>query len=129
MTEAPAYDIRPLLDALGRGDVELRFRDGRSIKAHSQKLSLASNGILRDLLEDVLEEEIVAKRRRTDLAGGASSSAGVMVRTDVHFGPGSVRFRRRLAACMAAINYSTVFVTPCMHPCRLMEGTRTGWRC
>ena len=75
MTEPTAYDISPLLNVLGRGDVELQFRDGRSIKAHSQKLSLASNGILRDLLEDVLEREIIAKRMRTDQEGGASSSA------------------------------------------------------
>ena len=82
MTDPPANDLRPLLDVLGRGDVELRFRDGRSIKAHSQKLSLASNGILRDLLEDVLEGEIHAKRRRTDLEGASSSATtpGVLVR-------------------------------------------------
>ena len=85
MQDPRAYDFRPLLDALARGDVELRFRDGQSIKAHSQKLSLASNGILRDLLEDVLEGEIFASKR--DLEGGTSSSAigsstpGVMVRT------------------------------------------------
>ena len=77
------------MDALARGDVELRFRDGRSIKAHSQKLSLASNGILRDLIEDVLEGEILAKRRRTDLESGSSSSAigcstpGVTVRSSI----------------------------------------------
>ena len=89
MAAPNAYDIQPLLDALARGDVELRFRDGRTINAHSQKLSLASNGILRDLLEDVLEGEILAKRRRTDLEGGASSEAmgsstpGVQVRACV----------------------------------------------
>ena len=83
MAKDSTYDMKPLLDALGRGDLELRFRDGRSIKAHSQKLSLASNGILRDLLEDVLDGEIFS--RRTDLEGGATPSAigsstpGVMV--------------------------------------------------
>ena len=67
------YDVKPLLETLARGDVELRFRDGRSIKAHSQKLSLASTGILRDLIEDVLEGDIHAKRRRTDQKEGASA--------------------------------------------------------
>ena len=85
MDDTPAFDIQPLLDVLARGDIELRFRDGRSIKAHSQKLSLASNGILRNLIEDVLEREIHAKRRRMDQEVGASSSsidntAGVTVR-------------------------------------------------
>ena len=91
MAEPPVYDIVPLLDVLGRGDVELRFRDGRSIKAHSQKLSLASYGILRNLLEDVLEGEILAKRRRTDLEEGASSSStlgtstpGVLVKHSIY---------------------------------------------
>ena len=79
MVLTPVYDIRPLLDALTRGDVELRCKDGRSIKAHSQKLSLASNGILRDLLEDVLEGEIYAKRKSTDKeGGGGTSSPGVV---------------------------------------------------
>ena len=64
------YDIKPLLDDLAIGDVELRFQDGRSIMAHSQKLKLASKGILCGLLEDVLEGEIHAKRRRMDRRKG-----------------------------------------------------------
>ena len=85
MADRPGFDIQPLLDVLAKGDVELRFRDGRSLKAHSQKLSLASNGILRDLIEDVLEREIHAKRRRMDQEGGTSPSSidntpGVTVR-------------------------------------------------
>ena len=64
------YDLQPLLDDLACGDVELRFHDGRSMMAHSQKLKLASKGILRSLMEDVLEEEIHAKCRRMDREGG-----------------------------------------------------------
>ena len=83
--EIPLYDVAPLLQELDRGDVELRFRDGRSIKAHSQKLSLASKGILRHLLEDVLEAEIHAKRRKMDPDGGPAMACvhampGLMVR-------------------------------------------------
>ena len=70
------YDIQPLLDDLACGDVELRFRDGRSIMAHSQKLKLASKGILRSLMEDVLEGEIHAKRRKMDLGEGTSLAQG-----------------------------------------------------
>ena len=57
-----------LLEALETGDVELRFHDGRSIKAHSAKLKLASmkGGILRDLIEDLVEDQIVTRMRRTD---------------------------------------------------------------
>ena len=64
--EPPAYDLSPLLEELDDGDIELQFRDGRTIKAHSVKLKLASKGILRNLLEDVLQGEILAKRRKVD---------------------------------------------------------------
>ena len=127
IADTPAYDLRPLLDVLGRGDVELRFRDGRSIKAHSQKLSLASNGILRDLLEDVLEGEIYAKRRRTDLEGASSSATtpGVIVRSpDIDGSLAS--FGALFKACMAALVEAPSHLT---HACRLMENTRIGWRC
>ena len=57
-----------LLEALETGDLELRFPDGRSIKVHSAKLKLASmqGGILRDLIEDLVEDQIMTRKRRTD---------------------------------------------------------------
>ena len=74
-------DIEVLLRLLDTGDIELRFHDGRSIKAHALKLKFASlGGVLHNLMEDVMENQIAAKRMRTDEAGGAcstSSSSGV----------------------------------------------------
>ena len=57
-----------LLETLDEGDLEIRFHDGRSTKAHSQHLKLASRGgILRNLVEDVLDDEITGcKRKRAD---------------------------------------------------------------
>ena len=57
-----------LQEALDEGDLEIRFHDGRSTKAHSLKLKLASRGgVLRNLIEDVLDDQITgSKRRRTD---------------------------------------------------------------
>jgi len=55
-----------------RSDLELRFDCGKSIRAHSVKLSLASS-VIRDLIDAVLDEQIttrVAKKRRDD--GGTS---------------------------------------------------------
>ena len=54
-------------DALsGRGDLELRFQTGPSIRVHSQKMSLASS-VLQTLMDDVMDEQIAsAKRRRVD---------------------------------------------------------------
>ena len=50
--------------ALDTGDLELRFNDGRSIKAHSQKLKLASlDGILHNLMDDVMEDRITGSKR------------------------------------------------------------------
>ena len=52
-------DMTLLLEALDEGDLEIRFHDGRSTKAHSQKLKLASRGgVLKNLIEDVLDEQI-----------------------------------------------------------------------
>ena len=64
-------DTKRLLDLLNTGDLELLFHDDdRTIKAHSQTLKLASfNGILHQLMEDLVEEQI-AKRRRME-AGAA----------------------------------------------------------
>ena len=57
-----------LSDVLDMGDLELRFHDGRSIKAHSCKLKIASiGGVLRNLIEDVLDDQITStKRKRAD---------------------------------------------------------------
>ena len=57
-----------LQEALDEGDLEIRFHDGRSTKAHSCKLKLASRGgVLRNLIEDVLDDQITgSKRRRAD---------------------------------------------------------------
>ena len=62
------YDLEDLFVALDTGDIELNFQeDGRSVKAHSQKLKLASlGGILQNLIEDVMEGQLAAKRMRTD---------------------------------------------------------------
>jgi hypothetical protein len=53
-----------------RSDLELRFDCGKSIRAHSQKLSLASS-VLGDLIDAVMDEQMtatraVAKRKRDD---------------------------------------------------------------
>ena len=52
---------------LDTGDLELRFHDGRSIKAHSLKLKIASlDGVLHNLIEDVVDDQITgAKRKRS----------------------------------------------------------------
>ena len=61
-------DVTRLIYVLDTGDLELRFHDGRSIKAHSQKLKIASiDGVLQNLIEDVLGDQITgSKRKRTD---------------------------------------------------------------
>ena len=57
------------------GDIELRFHDGRSIKAHGLKLKLSAlDGVLCNLIDDVLDDQIThaaAKRKRVDPAGAA----------------------------------------------------------
>ena len=64
------------------GDLELRFHDGRSIKAHSQKLKLAAlDGVLCNLIDDVLDDQITnaaAKRKRED--PGVVDPPGLKVR-------------------------------------------------
>ena len=50
---------------LDTGDLELRFHDGRSIKAHSQKLKIASlDGFLHNLIEDVVDDQIIGMKRK-----------------------------------------------------------------
>ena len=50
-----------LLEALDEGDLEIRFHDGRSTKAHSCKLKLASRGVLKNLIED---DQITGSKRK-----------------------------------------------------------------
>ena len=53
-------DSRRLIAVLElRSDIELRFSCGKSIRAHSQKLSLASS-VLGDLIDAILNEQITA---------------------------------------------------------------------
>ena len=108
--EFPETNLLPLLEELKHGDVELRFHDGRSIKAHSQKLKMASKSILRYFLEDVLKGDIQEKRRRTDLEAhdaGGHATPGLTVGDFAH--------------CMHASSILT--------PCRSMGPTKTGWSC
>jgi len=64
------FDLSRLHRALGTGDLELCFHDGRSIKAHSLKLRLSAlDGVLCNLIDDVLDDQLTnaaAKRMRPD---------------------------------------------------------------
>ena len=58
-------DISTLQSVLEEGNLELRFNDGRSIKAHGLKLKLASRGgVLQNLIEDVMDEQITGNKRK-----------------------------------------------------------------
>ena len=64
-----------------RSDLELVLSDGRSIKVHSEKLSMASS-VLRDLM-DVMEEQLISfKRQRTE--EGAMRMPTLNVRGRLH---------------------------------------------
>ena len=65
MPDANGMTLQEVLD---EGDLEIRFHDGRSTKVHSLKLKLASRGgVLRNLIEDVLDDQITgSKRKRAD---------------------------------------------------------------
>ena len=67
---------------LDTGDLELRFHDNRSIKAHSQKLKIASlDGVLHNLIEDVVDDQITGnKRKRTGDSETAADLPGLRVR-------------------------------------------------
>ena len=74
-------DLKDLFEALATGDVELCFNDGRSIKAHATKLKLASmHGILRNLIEDFVEEKIAdsVKRRKMDETGQINTDTSML---------------------------------------------------
>ena len=69
--------------ALNTGDLELRFHDGRSIKAHKTKLQLAClDGVLNNLIEDVVDDQITAgtKRKRTGDSDTAADHPCLKVR-------------------------------------------------
>ena len=68
---------------LDTGDLELCFHDGRSIKAHSLKLKIASlDGVLHSLIEDVVDDQITAgnKRKRTGDSDTAADNPCLKVR-------------------------------------------------
>jgi hypothetical protein len=65
--------LAELEQRLERGDLELRFHDGRTTKAHCLLLSLASN-VLQNLMDDVaVGDQPACKRKRTDSAPVSSS--------------------------------------------------------
>ena len=57
----------------GRGDLELRFQAGQSIRIHSQKMALASS-VLQALMDDIMDEQIASAKRRK-IAGGEGGSS------------------------------------------------------
>ncbi len=60
---------------LERGDLELRFQDGRATRAHCNVLTLASS-VLQNLMDDVAEDPSApCKRQRTDSAAGQAVSS------------------------------------------------------
>ena len=57
-------DVNRLLATLDTGDLELYFHDGRSVRVHGEKLKRASlGGVLHNLMEDVLGEQIESNRK------------------------------------------------------------------
>ena len=74
MSESVHGDILTLQSVLDEGDLELRFHDGRSIKAHSLKLKLASRGgVLHNLIEDVVDAQITGNKRKRILEDSDAS--------------------------------------------------------
>ena len=73
-----------MIAALGRrSDLELRLSCGKSIRAHSLKLSLASS-VLGDLIDAVMDEQITAtkaveKRKRDNKGTSDGSQTQIMV--------------------------------------------------
>ena len=93
-------DARRLIAALERrSDIELRLSCGKSIRAHSLKLSLASS-VLGDLIESVIDELITAmkaaKRKRDEGNSDDNKTLPhVTVRSKIVFSPNN----GRRAAC------------------------------
>ena len=58
-----AHELQLRVSLSGRGDLELRFQAGPSIRVHSQKMSLASS-VLQTLMDDVMDEQIASAKRR-----------------------------------------------------------------
>ena len=77
-----AGNLGRLHRVLDTGDLELRFHDGRSIKAHSLKLKIASlDGVLHNLIEDVVDEQITGnKRKRSSDSDRAADLPSLTVR-------------------------------------------------
>ena len=65
-------ETKSLLTALETGDLKLILRhDGRSIKVHCTKIKLASlGGWLQCVVEDFLEDQVVATKKRMTEDGG-----------------------------------------------------------
>ena len=110
---------------LDTGDLELRFHDGRSIKAHSLKLRFAAlDGVLCNLIDDVLDDQITdaaAKRKRADPAGAAVDLPVLKVCA-----------MRPPCRCPCAAGRSTALfmhANPYANVPRLTGSMRTGWRC
>ena len=65
-----------------KNDLELRFETGENIPVHSLRLSLAST-VFRDILDDVLEDQIESakssKRRRGDGSSDISQKPHIKV--------------------------------------------------
>ena len=71
-----AFNFARLHRVLDTGDLELRFHDCRSAKAHSLKLKVASlDGVLHNLIEDVVGDQIIAGDMRKRTASGDSDTA------------------------------------------------------
>ena len=73
------YDMETLTSlhrVLDTGDLVLRFHDNRSIKAHSLKLKIASlDGVLNNLIEDVVDDQINAGAKRRRVSDQSVSNA------------------------------------------------------
>ena len=78
--------IERMCKILAKGDIELRFHDGRSTKAHSQKLILAGmGGPLSSSVEELMSVSLAAFWRKLDEAednGAETEPPGPTVRPD-----------------------------------------------
>ncbi len=70
--------IAELEQRLERGDLELRFHDGRATRAHCLQLALASS-VLQNLMDDVgmVDQSASCKRKRPESAAVQVSSLKV----------------------------------------------------
>ena len=105
--DASARRFHRLLDM---GDMRLIFHDGRSTKVDSRKLKMASlDGILHNLIEDIVEAQLVGnKRGRDDDSELPSLQLSTMQQLAMHM-------------------WEIYYMFSC-HICRSMGSMRTGWR-